>query len=124
MLARNGHPVRRLRTPIADQAPRAGETLFILEPQVMEPKEARALGRWVRGGGRLVVGDRGDVSWLKPILAQPPRWEQDGPVRRHVLAPTAETAGVREVVERRQRRLAPAGHDAAVPRTRRRARWR
>src|SRR5262249_38266798 len=97
VLARNGHPVRRLRTPIAKQSPNRAETLMILEPQAMDGKEARAIGRWVRDGGRLVVGDRGDVPWLKPILSAPPEWEPDGPVQRTVLVPTSETAGVRAV---------------------------
>ena len=31
--------------------PRRDETLFVLEPDVMEPEEARAIGDWVRSGG-------------------------------------------------------------------------
>ena len=62
VLRRSGHPVRRLRTRIADEAPRRDETLFVLEPDVMEPEEARAIGDWVRSGGQLVVGGLGRVG--------------------------------------------------------------
>ena len=98
VLARNGHPVRRLRTSVAKDAPPLDQTLFVLEPSVIEPKEAHALGRWVRRGGRLVVGLRGDAGWLEEVLANPPSWDFDGPVEHAVLAPTAETAGVRQVL--------------------------
>ena len=62
VLRRYGHPVRRLRTRIAEGPPRRDETLFVLEPDVMEPEEARAIGDWVRSGGRLVVGGLGHVG--------------------------------------------------------------
>ena len=70
--------MRRVRTPIADGAPRAGETLFVLDPDVMEPQEARAIGDWVRGGGRLVAGGLGDAG-LESVLDEPPAWAPDGP---------------------------------------------
>ena len=74
LLERAGITVRRLRTPIADRAPRAGETLVILDPQVMEPKEAEAVRDWVTGGGRLVVGSSGEPAWLDQLLDEPPTW--------------------------------------------------
>ena len=74
MLERAGHPVRRLRTPIADDAPRADETLIVLDPDVMEPEEARAIGEWVRAGGRLVAGGAGDSGWLEEVIGEAPRW--------------------------------------------------
>ena len=77
---------RRLRTPIADTAPRPGETLLLLDPTAMEPDEARALGRWVRGGGQLVVGDC-RTSWLDEVLGEPPRWELDAAARTRSLVP-------------------------------------
>jgi hypothetical protein len=98
VLARAGHRVRRLRTPVAEQPPAKNETLFVLEPNVIEPEEARALARWVRDGGRLVAATRGNASWLDEVLADPPQWRDDGPVRHGVLAPTTETAGVTTVL--------------------------
>ena len=77
VLERAGHPVRRLRTRVAERAPRDGETLVVLDPDVMEPEEARAIGEWVRSGGRLVAGGSGDASWLEEVLDDPPVWEPD-----------------------------------------------
>lgn len=97
VLERAGHPVRRLRTPISEQAPRADETLIVLDPDVMEPEEARAIGAWVRDGGRLVAGGIGDASWLEEVLEEPPVWDDDGPERRRTLVPVGETTNVTEV---------------------------
>jgi hypothetical protein len=98
LLERAGVPVRRLRTPIAERAPRAGETLFVLDPQVLEPDEAEAIRRWVEGGGRLVVGSSGEPAWLDQLLDEPPTWDaSDRPTSR----PLVPLAGVREVEGRR-----------------------
>jgi hypothetical protein len=97
VLRRSGHPVRQLRTRIAEKPPRADETLVVLDPDVMEPEEARAIGDWVRSGGRLVAGGSGDASWLDEVLEKPPVWTPGGGERRRTLVPVAETAGVTEV---------------------------
>jgi hypothetical protein len=97
VLDRAGHPVRRLRTPIAERAPRGDETLIVLEPDVVEPEEARAIGDWVRAGGRLVAGGRGDAPWLEAVVEDVPRWGPDGGSRRAALLPVAETADVGQV---------------------------
>ena len=72
VLQRNGHPVRRLRTRIADEAPPTDQTLVVLDPDVMEPEEARAIGEWVRSGGNLVAGGTGEAAWLDEVLDDPP----------------------------------------------------
>jgi hypothetical protein len=92
VLRRSGHPVRQVRTRIADRAPRAGETLFVLEPDVVEPEEARAIGAWVRSGGRLVAGGLGE--WLDSVLTEPPVWEPTAPGIRRALAPVPGVRGV------------------------------
>lgn len=97
VLARAGHPVRRLRTPVADERPPLDATLIVLEPDVMEPEEARAIGEWVRAGGRLVAGGRGGAGWLEEVLPDVPQWRGDGPRERTPLVPVAETAGVERV---------------------------
>jgi hypothetical protein len=98
VLQRNGHPVRQVRTRIADKAPPSDQTLIVLDPDVMEPEEAQAIGAWVRSGGRLVAGGAGDASWLDEVLDAPPTWEDGGGRVRRTLVPVAETAGVTEVV--------------------------
>jgi hypothetical protein len=98
LLQRFGHPVRQVRTRVAEKAPRTDETLVVLDPDVMEPEEARAIGDWVRSGGRLVAGGAGgDAGWLDEVLDKAPVWEPDGVTRRRTLVPVAETTGVTEV---------------------------
>src|ERR1044071_9563424 len=65
VLQRSGHPVRGLRARVIDEAPPRDQTLVVLDPDVMEPEEARAIGEWVRSGGNLVAGGRGDAAWLE-----------------------------------------------------------
>jgi hypothetical protein len=98
VLQRSGHPVRRLRTRIADEAPPTAQTLVVLDPDVMEPEEARAIGEWVRSGGNLVAGGRGESAWLEEVLAGAPTWEDGGGRLRRTLVPVGVTAGVDEVV--------------------------
>lgn len=96
VLARSGVEVRRLRTRIAETPPREDETLVVLDPDVMEPEEAQAIGAWVRAGGRLVAGGSGDASWLDEVLGEPPVWSPGDPGSRRALVPVAETTGVRD----------------------------
>lgn len=94
LLDRAGRPVRRLRTPIAEREPRDGETLVIIEPDVMEPEEADAIRAWVEGGGRLVLGASAGVAFVEQLLSDPPRWTGEETRKREALIPLA---GVREV---------------------------
>jgi hypothetical protein len=96
LLRRAGHPVRRLRTPIAERRPEPGETLVVLDPNAIEQDEARAIGAWVRDGGRLVTGG-GAVGWLEHVLDAPPSWLPGSTLRRETVVPAPETAGVRTV---------------------------
>ncbi len=98
VLERSGHPVRRLRTAIAERAPRAGETLVVLDPDVMEPEEARAIGDWVRSGGNLVAGGAGEAPWLDEVLSDPPEWENSDARQRRTLVPVGLTTGVDAVL--------------------------
>ncbi len=94
LLDREGRPVRRAITPIAERAPARGETLVVLDPDVVEPEESRAIGRWVRSGGRLVAGGRRDASWLDDVIGRAPTFQDGAPRRATPLAPVPETAGV------------------------------
>jgi hypothetical protein len=97
VLQRNGHPVRRVRTRVVDDEPPTNQTLVVLDPDVMEPEEARAIGEWVRAGGHLVAGGAGDASWLDEVLDDPPSWTGGGPDVRRTLVPVALTTGVEAV---------------------------
>jgi hypothetical protein len=97
LLEAKGRPVRRLVTPVRERAPALGETLVVLDPDVVEEDEARAIGRWVRAGGRLLAGGRGDASWLDAVLVSPPEWEATNPDLEPAIVPVSETAGVTAV---------------------------
>jgi Domain of unknown function (DUF4350) len=96
LLHRAGHPVRRLRTPLAEESLDTGATLIVLDPERVDRTEARAIGRFVRGGGRLVAASA-SVRWLEDVLDAPLEWEDTRPGRAGVVVPVPETAGVRTV---------------------------
>jgi hypothetical protein len=97
VLERNGHTVRRLRRSITDQPPRDGETLIVLDPAALEPKESQAIGEWVHRGGRLVAGGDADASWLDEVLDDPPEIAFGAAAAHEPLVPVAEPVGVDEV---------------------------
>jgi hypothetical protein len=97
VLERGGHSVRQLRTPIAEREPGLDETLIVLDPDVVETEEARAIGSWVRAGGRLVAGGSGDQPWLEHVTGYVPEWSDGGGSQRVPLVPVVETNDVREV---------------------------
>ncbi|RKQ94022.1 uncharacterized protein DUF4350 [Solirubrobacter pauli] len=94
LLDRAGIPVRQVRTPIADREPREGETLVILDPDVMEPEEADAIRAWVEGGGRLVLGASSEVAWIEQLLDDPPRWTSADSDEHVPLVPIADVRTV------------------------------
>jgi Domain of unknown function (DUF4350) len=96
LLQRSGHPVRRVRTPLAERPLDPGTTLIVLDPEGVVPDEARAIGRFVRAGGRLVAAGA-SVRWLERVLDAPPVWAPSTPGRASVVVPVPETAGVRTV---------------------------
>ena len=97
LLARSDHPVTRLRAPLAEQPPPPATTLVLLDPADVAPSEARALQRFLAGGGRLVLGGRFPNPWLDDILGDPPRWTGGGVHEAEVITPVPEVAGVSTV---------------------------
>ena len=96
LLERAGHPVERVRRTVADATLDPGETLLLLDPGFVGGEDARALGRFVDGGGRLVVaGSAG--AWLEDVLDEPPDWSPDDLRSLELLAPVPELAGVQDV---------------------------
>ena len=97
LLARHGHPLRRVRTGLdrADLGPHT--TLVVLEPKELDSSEADALGRFVRGGGRLVAAGRETAPALRRLLGDAPVWSPQGLDRATPLAPASEVARVEAV---------------------------
>jgi len=96
LLHRAGHPVRRIRTPLADEPLDPRTTLVVVDPGNVAPGEARAIGRFVSDGGRLVAAGP-SLSWLTRVLDAAPRREASAPGSAAVVVPVPETAGVRAV---------------------------
>jgi hypothetical protein len=75
LLAQSGHPVERLR--------RRGEfdpatTVFVLDPQDIDIREARALRQFAEAGGRLVAGGEDPGAWLDAVVRSAPDWRSEG----------------------------------------------
>jgi hypothetical protein len=96
LLERSGHRVERLRRDPSDVTLDPRETVLLLDPGFVARDDARALGRFVRDGGRLVVSGAGG-EWLDSVVDQPPEWSPDELRSPEVLAPVPEVAGVRRV---------------------------
>jgi hypothetical protein len=96
LLHRAGHPVTRVRTPVAERPLDPGTTLVVLDPEQVAPEEAHAIGRFVRAGGRLVAGGA-LARWLGRVLDAAPEWGPSAPGRATVVVPVPESAGVGSV---------------------------
>jgi len=97
LLRRAGHPVERRRRDLAGERLPPDRTLVVLDPRALPPEEARAIGGFVRAGGRLVAGGTSGTAWLDGALGEGPEpgAERDGDAR--ALVPVPETAGVATV---------------------------
>jgi hypothetical protein len=95
LLRRGGHPVRYLRTPLAGSRLDPAATLVVLDAPALDGAARRALGRFVRAGGRLVAGGE-DAG--RGVVARAPRWAPGGPRTAAPVAAIPETRFVRRVV--------------------------
>jgi len=97
LLARAGHPVRRIRGSLS-QTTISAATVIVLDPRDVLPSEVGALRRFLQRGGRVLAGGSPPGAWLRELVgAQAPTWEQGGPTRPGVLARAPETAGVQTI---------------------------
>ena len=98
LLDRAGHPVSRLTSNDALSRVTPSHTLVVLGGAFLPDDQIAALDRFVRSGGRLVVGVTGSEPWLARLLPDAPTWAPEplGTVR--VTSELPEAFGVREVV--------------------------
>jgi hypothetical protein len=97
LLARDGHPIERLREPPAAARLAPASTVILLDPQTaLAPADADALRRFASAGGRLLLGGA-TGSWLARIVTDPPAWSPAGAGVAGTLAPLSELAGVTRV---------------------------
>jgi hypothetical protein len=98
LLARAGHPVRRIRGSLSQTTISAASTVIVLDPRGVLASEVGALRRFLQRGGRVLAGASPPGAWLRELVgAQAPTWEQGGPTRPGVLARAPETAGVQTI---------------------------
>ena len=95
LLVRNGHPVSFRRDPLDAGRLDPAVTIVVLDAPQIARAERAALGRFLRGGGRLVVAGA-DAG--RGVVARAPRWASRGPRRARPAVAVAETRSVREVV--------------------------
>ena len=83
-----------LRDALADARPDPASTLIVLEAPRLDGDERAALRRFVRDGGRLVMGGA-DAG--RGIVAGAPDWQPYGPRLARPTLPLPETSAVRVV---------------------------
>ncbi len=109
LLAERGHPVERLRTPLAKADLDPGSTVVVADPDVIEPADAESLVELVAKGGRLIVAGRGGTPLLGPFAGAPIAWRADGVETATPLVPTSETDGVQAVAGSGRGAFGPTG---------------
>lgn len=97
LLRRAGHPVRQLRSPVGSASLGPGSTLVVLGARRLPAADARGIGRFVRAGGRLVIGGGDPRATLPALLRDPPAWTASGTRLARALGTAPELAGVRTV---------------------------
>jgi hypothetical protein len=97
LLSRFGHPVRRLRTSLADSDLRPGDTAILLDGEGLSADDGLAARRFLESGGRLVVAGEPPTGLLERLMDQVPDWGPDGPMLAQPVAGAPEVAAVRTV---------------------------
>ena len=97
LLARNGHPVERVRTSLDEATLDPGTTLVVADPAGVTPAEAEAIARFVGAGGRLVAAGRDAAPVLAGLPGGGPEWDDAGVRSARPLVPAPEVAGVTTV---------------------------
>ena len=97
LIGRAGHPVVRLRAPLASADLAPSSTLVLLDPTAVGRADARALRRFLESGGRLVAGATRPGRWLGTLVDRPPAWSTEGARAAAPISPLAEVAGVTSI---------------------------
>jgi hypothetical protein len=97
LLRRNGHAVRRIRTPLAEAELDPATTVVVLDPGVLPREDGESLARFVEGGGVLVAGGERPGGWVQGLLDEAPSWSPEGATTAEPLVPVPEAGGVRRL---------------------------
>ena len=98
LLTRAGHPVVALRRPLESAQLPPGSTLVVLGADSLSSAAGRNLNRFVRAGGRLIVGGGDPTATLPAVLARPPGWTGSGSLVVKTVASGPEVDGVSTVL--------------------------
>ncbi len=94
LLRRAGHDVRYRRAPLGGARLSPRQTVVVLDAPPLDAAARAALRRFVRDGGRLVVGG---PNAGRGIVARAPTWASRGPTLARPSAPIAETRSLRTI---------------------------
>jgi Domain of unknown function (DUF4350) len=94
LLTRSGHPVLQLRRSLDDAVLPPESTVVVLGADSASRAAGRNLDRFVRGGGRLVIGGGNTAATLPALLPNPPGWTDSGSIFVRRVASLPEVAGV------------------------------
>lgn len=90
-----GHRVSRLRNHFQAITTAPGGVLIVADPSGMSTDEENAIGRFVRGGGRLVAAGTGVQALLRQLLGHgAPVWSATGTTVATAVGDSPEVAGV------------------------------
>jgi Domain of unknown function (DUF4350) len=97
LLARSGHPVRRVRGALTGTDLSADATAFMLDPSQLSACDLAGLRRFVTAGGTLAAGGPNPMAWLARLMADPPAWKASGPELSQPLVPGTAITEVHSV---------------------------
>ena len=122
LLTRSGHPVAQLRRPLDDAALPPAATLIMLGADSLSPAAGQNLDRFVRAGGRLVIGGGNPPATLPALLPRAACVDRLGLGARQARCAPAGGRRRQYRANRRRRRLDVRTGDAGAgrdPRSRR-----
>ena len=98
LLKRNGHLVQREGGALDSVRLDTDTTLIVLDMPTLSERESVALARFLRAGGRAVMGGRNPGAWIGVVLGDgAPVWSPVGPKDVTPAAPVPEVEGVARV---------------------------
>jgi hypothetical protein len=113
LLEKRGHRVTHGRQSLDTHPPNPDSTLILVEGAPIDSSETGAIRRFVRSGGRLILGGSGPVGLADDIVGDPAKYTQPGDRVLGPVIPAVETAGVSRVVGNGEGRLTDSG--PAIP---------
>src|SRR5439155_1180002 len=87
LLRRFGYRVRAARGSLSDQTLDPRATLVVLDPELVDGADARAMRRFVDAGGTLIAGGTNSTRWVRAAFADAPSWSSNGATDLESLEP-------------------------------------